>query len=78
MASSYREPAGYRRTDPDETEGRLLYRQIAEAEARRSIAQARPVRLLNVGDAKLSSTADASARQGINQKDIAPAPEEET
>ena len=46
MASSYRAEPGYRRTDPDETEGRLLYRQFAEREARRSIGLSRGVRLL--------------------------------
>jgi hypothetical protein len=33
MASSDRTPLGYRRTDPDETAGRLLYRQRADYEA---------------------------------------------
>lgn len=31
MASSDRTPIGFRRSDPDETQGRLLYRQRAEA-----------------------------------------------
>lgn len=35
------------RNDPDETAGRALYRSRANAEARRSIAQARKVRLLS-------------------------------
>lgn len=34
-----------RRADPDETAGRALYRAIAEAEARRSMASSRRVRL---------------------------------
>lgn len=45
MASSYREPPGYRRSDPDETAGRLLYRQRADAEGRRSIGLARRVQI---------------------------------
>lgn len=45
MASSDRTPHSLRRNDPDETEGRLLYRQRAEAEARMSLAIARRVRL---------------------------------
>lgn len=45
MSSSSREPRGYRRTDPDETEGRLLYRQLAERDARRSLSLARRVTL---------------------------------
>jgi hypothetical protein len=45
MASSSREPLGYRRTDPDETEGRLLYRRLAEREARMSVAMGRKVSL---------------------------------
>ena len=45
MASSYHAEPGYRRTDPDETEGRLLYRQLSERDARRSIGMARVVRL---------------------------------
>lgn len=32
--------------DPDETEGRAIYRARADAEARREIALSRPVRLL--------------------------------
>jgi hypothetical protein len=38
MASSDRSPRGLRRTDPDETEGRLLYRQLADGLARFQIA----------------------------------------
>lgn len=45
MASSYRHPPGFRRDDPDETEGRLLYRHLADAEAGRQIAMTRKVRL---------------------------------
>lgn len=45
MGSSNRTPVKYRHTDPDETEGRLLYRQLAEAEGRMSIGLARKVRL---------------------------------
>lgn len=45
MASSDRTPLGFRRTDPDETEGRLIYRQRANAEARMSLNLARRVRL---------------------------------
>lgn len=52
MASSDRTPLGYRRTDPDETAGRLLYRRIAEAEARRSISMARKVRLKSAEDVR--------------------------
>lgn len=36
-----------RRSDPDETEGRALYRARAEAEARRSLAQSRRVHLMS-------------------------------
>lgn len=39
----------YRRADPDETAGRLLYRQQANAEARMQMARARKVRLVNSG-----------------------------
>lgn len=46
MGSSYRHVPGLRRDDPDETEGRLLYRQIADAEARRQLALTRKVRLI--------------------------------
>ena len=46
MGSSDRTPLGYRRNDPDETEGRLLYRQRADAEVRRHLALARTARLL--------------------------------
>lgn len=49
MASSDRTPPGLRRNDPDETEGRLLYRQRAEAEARMQMARTRKVRLLQQG-----------------------------
>lgn len=45
MASSYRHAPGLRRDDPDETEGRLLYRQRADAEARMQMAMTRRVRL---------------------------------
>jgi len=45
MASSYRHAPGFRRNDPDETEGRLLYRELAEAAGRRSVALARKVTL---------------------------------
>lgn len=36
----------YRRDDPDETAGRVLYRQRADAEARTDMALSRRVRLL--------------------------------
>jgi hypothetical protein len=36
-------PLGYRRNDPDETEGRLLYRQRAEAEVRMQTGLTRKV-----------------------------------
>lgn len=45
-ASSRRTSRGYRRGDPDETEGRLFYRQQAEAAGRRSTASARRVTLV--------------------------------
>ncbi len=45
MASSYKHRSGFRTTDPDETEGRLLYRQLAEAQARRDLAMQRRVTL---------------------------------
>lgn len=45
MASSDRTPPGFLRTDPDETLGRLLYRQRADAEARMQIALKRGVTL---------------------------------
>lgn len=38
-----------RRNDPDETQGRALYRAFAETEARRSLAQGRKVRLMSEG-----------------------------
>jgi hypothetical protein len=34
-------PPGLRRNDPDETHGRLLYRQLADREARQSIGLSR-------------------------------------
>lgn len=45
MASSDRTPLGFRRTDPDETAGRLLYRQRADYEAWLEQSLARKVRL---------------------------------
>lgn len=47
MGSSTRSVPGYRRTDPDETSGRLLYRQLADSEGRRSIGLARKVTLVS-------------------------------
>lgn len=58
MASSNRDPIGYRRTDPDETPGRLLYRQLADTEARRSLGLARKV---SIRDGAPNHT---SAKQG--------------
>lgn len=52
MASSDRTPPGFRRNDPDETAGRLLYRQRAEGEARVQTARARKVRLTQQGEDK--------------------------
>ncbi|MDB5445678.1 MAG: hypothetical protein JWQ97_995 [Phenylobacterium sp.] len=49
MASSDRTPPGFRRTDPDETLGRLLYRERADAEARMRISLARQVKLKEAG-----------------------------
>lgn len=39
----------YRRSDPDETMGRVLYRRQAEAEARRSISLGRRVQIIEDG-----------------------------
>lgn len=39
------DPSRFRWEDPDETEGRRLYRMHAEAEARRSLNMARAVKL---------------------------------
>jgi hypothetical protein len=39
------EVKGFRRLDPDETEGRALYRAHAEGEARLSLVRSRKVRL---------------------------------
>jgi hypothetical protein len=43
----------YRRDDPDETLGRVLFRRAAEAEARQSLALGRRVRLMD--DAETSN-----------------------
>lgn len=54
-----RTPLGYRRNDSDETPGRLLYRQIADAEARRDVAMSRRVRL-----APAESTPTTDGKEG--------------
>jgi hypothetical protein len=55
MASSNRTPLRYRRTDPDETAGRLLYRQRANAEGRMSLGLARLVKFAPPTQARIAS-----------------------
>ncbi|MDP3740332.1 MAG: hypothetical protein Q8R02_23295 [Hyphomonadaceae bacterium] len=50
MASSDKTAADFRRNDPDETEGRRLYRGIANAIARQQIALTRAVRMKQDAD----------------------------
>lgn len=52
-------PRGYRRTDPDETLGRLLYRQLAERDARVSMARSRRVSLTD---------SDATAPKSVKRR----------
>ncbi len=66
MASSYRHTPGFRRDDPDETEGRLLYRQLADAQTRRDIAMTRK--------ARLSPLRASPESLGVSQEDPKPFP----
>jgi hypothetical protein len=50
MASGDKTALDYRRADPDETEGRRLYRALADRQARQDAALTRRVRMQAAGD----------------------------
>lgn len=67
-----RTPVGFRRTDPDETAGRLLYRSLANAEARaQMVGVTRRVRLLpNAGTSVVQEEARSDPQTAAKQSGL--------